>query len=69
MSHAPVRGSWYSMDMERDLNDFGFDMNVIYVDRHRWNEETQVRSAEDRRVIDLERYRIMKTMRTVMNVR
>jgi hypothetical protein len=54
--------------MEHDLNDFTLDMNVIYIGGRGFGKEAQARSAEDRRVIDLERYRILKTMRTLISV-
>jgi hypothetical protein len=57
------------MAVENEMNEFGFDMNVIYIRHHGHDQENQSGAAQDRTVIDLERYKILKTMRMVMNAR
>jgi hypothetical protein len=54
--------------MEQELREIGFDPNIIYLDWPALGAERQPDAREDGTVIDFQRYKILRTMRLVMNV-
>jgi hypothetical protein len=55
--------------MERDLQEAGLDFNIIYIDPPAFGNEAQSGGAGKGTVIDLQRYRILRTMRNMLNAR
>lgn len=51
------------------MREMGLDMNLIYVKRPGFNSEGRPGASEDGTVIDLQRYKILRTMRKVLDSR